>query len=350
MGYVVHIWEHPEPASLAAADWLHESLAGRPSPRHAKWQRLRDAVESRMAALGVPMEWAEDPIDADHQERTYGLLFDGPEGFEQVLVQSATSLGFSVYDDQAARLYLPFGYVLTERGISRMNWGDGVPPLPRIGGGEREAAMARCEAAWRPRFEALGFSLRRGEPFRDGIALVAERAVPAGRQAIEMNFSVYEDRLSCDVVAATLPDMADAVRQACGGVQQIQVRGREYRGMAAFMIDRGRDPVSVGGTLRTEAHVERLVEGVFEYLGDEVLPTLDRCTTADGVLQLALHPGAAPGVLRPSRLTLALAWLAGDAMLERVLAECARNHPEWHQDWGQQVSTALNALPQDLRA
>lgn len=349
MSYVVHIWEHPEPTSLKAADRLHERLAGRPSPRHAKWQRLRDAVESRMAALGSAMEWAEGPIDPDHRERTYGLLFEGPEHFEQVLVQSATALGFSVYDDQAACLYLPFGYVLTEGGLSRMDWGDGVLAPPRISGAERESVVARCGAAWRPRFEALGFSLRQGEPLRNGIPLIAERAVPVGVQSIEVNFSVYEDRVGCDVVAAILPDMSDAVRQASGGIRQIQVRGREYRGMAAFMTDRGVEPLSIGGSLRNAQYVDRLIDGLFEYANDEILPTLDMCTTAEGVLHVALKPDGTPGVLRPSRLTLALAWLAGDAMFDRVLADCATRSPDWYQDWGSKVSEALRALPGGLR-
>jgi len=345
MSYVVHLWEHPEPASLTAADRLHEYLSDQPSPRSAKWQRLHDEVESRMAALGTPMEWIESPIDPEHRERTYGLLFDGPDHFQQVLVQSATSLGLSVYDDQAARLYLPFGYVLTFDGIARMDWGDGAMPPPRIGPAEREAVLERCEAAWRPRFEALGFGLRRGELWRDAVPLVAERTVPVGTHSIEISFSAFQDRLSCSVVAAVVPDLPNAVREACGGVKQIQVRGREYRGMAAFMRDSGNEPLSIGGALRNAEYVDRLIDGLFEYLDYEILPTLDACTTANDVLHAALHPDEKPGVLRPSRLTLALAWLAGDSTLERVAAEYAKIHPDWSADWGDKVAEALRALP-----
>jgi len=187
MSYVVHIWEHPRPTSLMAAERLHQYLCDRASPRYAKWQQLRDEIEARMVSQGTPKEWIEFPIDPEHRERSYGLLFDGPENFQEVVVQSATRLGFSIYDDQAARLYLPFGYVLTFDGLSRLDLGDGVLPPPGLGPADREAVMARCEAAWRPRLEALGFSFGRGEPWRSEIPLLAERVVPLGKQYIAIN-------------------------------------------------------------------------------------------------------------------------------------------------------------------
>ena len=118
-----------------------------------------------MAALGTPMIWDEDPIDSEHRERTYALSFEGPEGFERVLVRAANSLGFCVYDYVAAHLYLPFSRLLTFEGRKRVQWVDHTHVA--VSPDDREAVMARCEAAWRPRFEAHGFTFRRDEPFRD---------------------------------------------------------------------------------------------------------------------------------------------------------------------------------------
>ncbi len=347
MSYVVHIWEHPQPTSLKAAERLHQYLCDRASPRYAKWQQLRDEIEARMVSLGTPKEWIEFPIDPEHRERTYGLEFDGPEHFQEVVVQSATLLGFSVYDDEAARLYLPFGYVLTFDGISRLDWGDHALPPPRIDGVDREAVMAQCEAAWRPRFEALGFSFRRGEPWRDEIPLLAERAVSVGKQSISISFLIYKGGLSFDVLAAILPDMPQAVSGVIGSVNRIQVRGREYRGIAALMIDHERELLSVGGALRNDEYVDRLIKGLFEYLDDEILPMLEACTTSEGLLRAAIHPDEGLGELLPSRLTLALAWLGGDSMLEHFYAEYDKFLSHWDKDWTRETYDALRALPRD---
>ena len=59
-----------------------------------------------MVAQGTTREWIEYPIDPGHRERSQGLDFHGPENHQEVVVECATKLGFSVHDDQAARLYL----------------------------------------------------------------------------------------------------------------------------------------------------------------------------------------------------------------------------------------------------
>ena len=347
MSYVVHIWEHPQPTSLMAAERFHQYLCDRPAPPNAKWRQLRDEIEARMVAQGTPREWIEFPIDPDHRERSHALDFRGPGNYHEVVVQSATRLGFSVYDDQAARLYLPFGYVLTFDGLSRWQV-DADAPLPqRLGPDDREAVMARCEAAWRQRFEALGFSFLRGEPSRSDIPLVAERVVPVGRQTISISFSDYQGILSFEVIAAIVPDLPVAVLEACGGPRQMQVRGREYRGIAAFMVDqeRGMEWMSMGGSLRNTEYVDRLIPGLFEYLDDEILPMLQACTTSEGILRAATHPGDLPGELLTSRLVLALAWLQGDSTLETFFAEYDKVIAHWDKDWVHPAHDALRALP-----
>lgn len=347
MSYVVHIWEHPQPTSLTAAERVHQYLSDRASPPYAKWQQLRDQIEARMVAQGTPSEWIEYPIDPGHRERSYGLDFHGPENYQEVVVQSATELGFSVYDDQAARLYLPFGYVLTLDGLTRFDRGDrGLAP-PRIGAADRDAVMARCEAAWRPRFEALGFSFHRGEPVHSEIPLLAERVVPIGKQTIAISFLDFKEGLSFEVIAAIVPDLPPAVFETCGGARRMQVRGREYRGIAAFMVDHGRGPewTSMGGSLRSAEYVDRLIPGLFEYLDNEILPTLQACTTVEGILHAATHPDEGPGELLPSRLPLALAWQQGDSALENFYAQYEQVLSHWDKDWAREACDALRALP-----
>jgi hypothetical protein len=140
-------------------------------------------------------------------------------------------------------------YLLTFDGLERMGLHGGAPLPQRLGPQDLDAVMARCEAAWRPHFEAWGWSFRRGEPVRDEIPLLAERVVPAGRQRIAINFSTFEERLSVEVLATIEPELPEAVLEACGGPRRMQVRGREYRGIAVFMVDQERGPewLSMGG-------------------------------------------------------------------------------------------------------
>jgi hypothetical protein len=347
MSYVVHLWEHPRPTSLAAAERQHQYLSDRASLPNAKWQQLRDAIEARMVAQGTPREWIEYPIDPGHRKRSQGLDFHGPENYQEVVVECATKLGFSVYDDQAARLYLPFGYVLTFDGLSRLDRGDGGLPAPALVPADRDAVMAQCEAAWRPRFEALGWRFVRGEPFRSEIPLVAERTVPVGTQSITISFSTFEERLSVDVVAAIVPHLPEAVLEALGGARRIQVRGREFRGIAALMVDleRGPDMVHAGGTLRNAEYVERLIPGLFEYLDDEVLPVLQACTTPAAILHAASHPDEGPAELLPTRLPLALAWCESDSALEHFYAAYDQALSHWDKDWAREAWETLRALP-----
>ena len=122
MSYVVHVWEHPEPRTLQAADSIHNSLAGQSSRPNPKWRLLGERVEARLAELGTPLEeWPDgSPPDPAHAERTLPVLIDLNDQLLGVLVDVANSLVMYVYDDQAARLYLPFGYVLTWEGLQRL--------------------------------------------------------------------------------------------------------------------------------------------------------------------------------------------------------------------------------------
>jgi hypothetical protein len=69
-----------------------------------------------------------------------------------------------------------------------------------------------------------------------------------------------------------------------------------------------------------------LIEGLLEYYGQELGPTLDIMMEPLDVLRLALGEQDAPGKLRESRAVLALAWAHGNAMLDRLFV-CMRKLP-----------------------
>ncbi|WP_395790238.1 hypothetical protein [Aquimonas sp.] len=341
MSQTVHLWEHPEPKTLQSADRLHEWLSDRPAAPNPKWAHLRAAVEQRMVELDAAVEWAEGPIDPDHRERSYGLALSGDDVFDQTVIHCAISLGLSVYSDEAACLCLPFGYRLTFEGLQRIDWGDGSLSLPKLGPADREHVMERCEAAWRPRFEALGFEFSRGELWRNELPLCASRRVETGVQTIEISFSDYLDKLSFHVLAMIVPDLPTNLAEAAGG-KQIQVRGRELHGMAAFMLHNGYEPLTIGGSLRRQDYVDRLIDALFEYLDDEILPTLDACSTAAGTIEVALEQNKTPAFLRPSGLTYALAAMQGKPVLEQVHQHYTRHAADWER--GPVAYAALSAL------
>lgn len=348
MSYVVHLWEYPVPRDLSSADSVHKLLAGKPARLNPKWQRLRERVEARMAALGKPLvEWPDgSPPDADHAERTMPILVDEQGDFLESLVEAANAIGLCLYDDQAARLYQPFGYVLTWEGLQRFT----VAP-PRLGADALDDVIRRCERAWAPRFIALGYSFER-KPYDDNVrahVLLAERRVPAGRQTVEINFNTNNPAGSPEVwvQAFTWLDLPAAALEATKGIHRVEVRGKELRGMSALMTipTRSIDWVIIGGTLRTQAYVDHLVEGFLDYYDQELGPTLEMMHEPRDVLRLALGDQDAPAELLHSRGVLALAWVQGDATLDRLYARIKDQDRWWMQDLGQPVYDALRKLP-----
>ena len=347
MSYVVHVWEHPEPRTLKDADLLHSHLSGRRAAPNPKWRLLGERVEAEMAARGAPLEeWPESsPPDPAHAERTMSFLVDDQEGFLEALVLAATSLGLSVYDDQAARLYLPFGYVLTWDGLVRLQ---AAPP--RLGIDALDEVMNICERAWAPRFAASGYALRR-EPYDDNYRahrLVAERKVPVGTQVIEIRFSAdqKENRLSFEVCANTFPELSAAASSASGTANRVEVWGKEFRGLSAFMVEprAGMPRLCITGPLRTQSYVDRLIDGVFEYIDQEIEPTLDGMREAADLIRLAIEQDA-PGEVRDSRATLALAWMIGNATLDKLNSRIWERDRWWIENLGQPVYEALRKLP-----
>jgi hypothetical protein len=343
MSYVIHLWEHPAPLTIQQADAQHNALAGKPSPPNPKWKLFAKRVEARMEELGEPLEeWPEDsPPDADHAERTYPLLIPGQDTFLEVVVEVATSLGLVVYDDQAARAYLPFGYVIIHDRAGRMS----TAP-PRLVAADLERVVAQCEQAWALRFKQLGFDLqpRPAEPPNRHNEIIAERTVESGRQQITVSFTEIDDSLFYNVTACQFFELSADARQAANGIDRVEVRGNELRGLAALMTD-GMTAHATNGRLRSQLHVEWLVTSLFDYYEQEIGPTFEAMRDPAAVVRIASGEQAAPGYLRCSRATLALAWMQGDAALERVMARARLDDPQWAQDWGQPTCDALKKLP-----
>jgi hypothetical protein len=343
MSYVIHLWEHPAPLTIQQAEAQHQALAGKPSPPNPKWKLVAECVEARMEELGEPLEeWPEDsPPDADHAERTYPLLIPGQDTFLEVVVEVATSLGLVVYDDQAARVYLPFGYVILGDKSGRMS-----KAPPKLVAADLERVVAQCEQAWAPRFKQLGFDLqpRPAEPPNRHNEIIAERTVESGRQQITVSFTQIDDSLFFDVTACQFFELPADARQAANGIDRVEIRGNEFRGLAALMKDRMTE-LATSGQLRFQMHVDWLVTSLFDYYEQEIRSTFDAMRDTAAVVRIASGEQTAPGYLRCSRETLALAWTQGDAALERVMARARVDDPQWAQDWGQAICDELRKLP-----
>ena len=346
MSYVVHVWEHPEPRTLKSADSLHNFLSSKRSRPNPKWRLLAERVEARMAEIGLPLlAWPEEsPPDPDHAERSLPIGINDQGQFLDVLVEVATSLGLSVYDDQAARLYLPFGYILTWEGLRRLE----LAP-PKLVAADLEDVLAQCQRAWGPRFSERGYALSRKPYQEDERAhfLVAERTVPAGRQTVEVAFNVdtKADALHFSIYAFGYPELPAAVQQAANNVKRVEVRGIEQRGIAALLLDSTPEWLPVGGALRSQAFVDRLIEGLFEHYDQELGPLLDEMREPSGLLRLATSQQNAIGYLLNSRAVLALAWVQGDEVLEKLIAQIRERDPDWIENFGQAVYDALRKLP-----
>ncbi len=130
MSYVLHLWEHPEPASVAEADRIQTRLSAERSAQNPRFVELARQLTSRYPCITVQddedgeVAWSDGPLDGRSDSPVYVLgLQAGMLGeVHPFVVSSANALGLIVYDMQAAEAYLPGGRVLTLPGRTAVNW------------------------------------------------------------------------------------------------------------------------------------------------------------------------------------------------------------------------------------
>ena len=322
MSYVVHIWEEAMPASLQEADLLHTQLAGTAAATNPKFAQLARTLIGRFPAEvggrgGAGAEWVESPPDGQTDTRVYsvGLYEEGITQLLPVLVDVASGLGLTVYDDQAGRAYLPGGAVLGKPG----SWQAPVAAVEVPAPVTLAQLKARFKAVVLPALAICGFKL---QPEKLGLSFIRQR--PLEEQKLLVEFEAAGLYTTIRLAGVIMPALPAALMQAVGPGIRISLQTMHGRPLENFQ-----EP---GDTSRSTYLVddansaERFVDGYVAQVQEAWLPFLDAAADVAGLMACDRDGGRFGVVCRPSYGTLGIAHWTGVPDFDAMVADHARRH------------------------
>lgn len=124
MSYVLQIWAFPMPQSIDQVDGILDELSRRPRKPNTQFVALAQRLTARHPCITTLDEddenavWTDGPMDGrtDGPLWGIGILSQHIDTVQPFVVETATALGFVVYDDQAGACHLPGGFTLTHEG------------------------------------------------------------------------------------------------------------------------------------------------------------------------------------------------------------------------------------------
>jgi hypothetical protein len=325
MSYVVHLWEEAAPACLQDADRLHERLAAAPASANPKFAQLAlaliDRFPTEVGGRGLAgASWVESPPDGRTDKRVYsvGLYAGGITELLPVLVEKATALGLTVYDDQAGRVYLPGGVVLDNEGQHRLS--DAGPPS-LAAAVTPKSVEAAFKAEVLPQLAAHGFRMVKD---RNGLSFV--RLAPVGEQLLsvwlqESGFGGVEITLT----AAVRPNLPRPIAQAAAADDRFRVvfAVADLNVFDDFRYDvsRGPDPRHPKFAVSTLQALLRFLSAYTGFSLAHTLPLLDASRDAPGLFAVLRRPEGPSARFAPTYLALGLAHWMGVADFEALTEE-----------------------------
>jgi hypothetical protein len=319
MTYVVHLWEEAAPATLQAADQLHERLAGTPAAANPKFARLARALIERFPAeVGgrgeATASWVESPPDGRTDTRVYslGLYDEGITELLPVLVAQATALGLTVYDDQAGRAYLPGGQVLDGAGRAVLE-PDTVLNTPTV---------AQARAAFKrevlPSLAAAGFQLT---SHNLGLDFIRHR--PSGQQKLTVELQALVQALQVKPSTMIYPDLPPGIALAIGpGPRPVPVFARRVSPLEVFAPARAQPDVPRYPEFLAadETQLQALARAYLAHVQALWLPLLDAIAEPPALVQCDRDPAPHEVHFRSSYGMLGMAHWVGapdfDAIVE----------------------------------
>jgi len=351
MSYVIHIWEHEVPQSMAQALQLHERLlesAG--PPPTARFAALLARLVRRFPAEvgGVEADeptWVEPApprVDTEGAVLSLALYGEGPRRLLPVLIDEADALGLTVLDDQAGCLYLPGRRQLDMDGIS------GRPAAAEQPVTEPERLTPRKIAAC-VRSQLQGPLARHGFELAEGSSTgsVFRRRTPAGLQGIHIHRAneVWQHFFYCSLTPTLPPDVAAVVALAPDIRLHVPVHAA-LQGFQRFDVSGYFDAFAAS----TAAELDLLLAAVLVSIESQCLPALDACVTVEGLLEFDEKAGASGVHLDDSIVWLALNHVTGReemaTLIQRQLAKS--NHDRGRNRILHLIATRLTALPKSV--
>lgn len=317
MSYVVHLWEHAAPDTLKAAQALHERLSAMPPPPGNKFGALAQALIQRFpvevggaapssdAEGGEPAEWVESVPDGNSPGAVYSLAVygDGIDRLLPFLIDTANALGLTVYDDQAGQVFLPGGWVLDEGGRSVRASVQAEPPA--TGPLTPALAKAALKEFATAHLKPLGFTCK-----VDRFGATLRRKTPVGEQVLTImlaDAAGVRISLAAELVANLPPSLAEIVKPQTS----IYLALGPCVALRAFAVPvAGDDPWPTFDVAHSD-DLRQWLHGYEDMVRTELLPLLDACRTAAGILECDLHGERYVARLKPSLVTLALLRCSG---------------------------------------
>lgn len=138
MSYVLHLWEHPVPASVAEAEQIHTRLCAERAGQNLKFIELATRLTGRYPCMttledddGIEeVARSDGPLDGETDSPVYSVGVQ-PAMLGKVVpfvAATAGAIGLIVYDMQAAEMHLPGGRVLTLPGRKPVDFDQPVDP------------------------------------------------------------------------------------------------------------------------------------------------------------------------------------------------------------------------------
>ena len=139
MSYVLQIWSFPVPQAVAEVDGILSELNRRPPRPNTQFVALAQRLTARHPCITTLDEdddnavWTDGPLDGRSEQPVWGLgvLSQHLDTVLPFVVETATSMGFVVHDDQAGECHLPGGWSLLPDGRRVVGHHLGMP-VPEV--------------------------------------------------------------------------------------------------------------------------------------------------------------------------------------------------------------------------
>jgi hypothetical protein len=329
MSYVLHVWEHPVPTSVAEAGRIHARLSGERCAQNPKFVELARRLTERHPCITTLDDddpqavWSDGPLDGRTDTPVYGLgVQSGHLGAVlPFAVAKAGELGLTVYDTQAGEVHLPGGKVLTLPGRSPVDFGpaEEVDPEDLDTKGHVGRVLQQC---LKPTMDRFGFkAVKSNAGF--------ERRHRECRQTLFFNVAEGHPSFDLEVFFRINPKLSGrfqpiADRWASSGWAIDIKAAADIAGAEPFgdQPDRnGRSSIYNVSRLRVWA------DNLADFFSRAIVPIADKCGTARDMEPL-LNP--APATVSPFKqypYSLILAYEVQDPGLDAKVAEWRRKTP-----------------------
>ena len=285
-------------------------------------QLAQALVERFPAEVGGRCEagatWVESRPEGRTDTRVYsvGLYGGGINELLPVLVQQATALGLTVYDDQAGRVYLPGGLVLDDEGCQHLS--AAAAPSPTAAAVTLKSAEAAFKAEVLPHLAARGFKMHKD---KSGLSFVRQALVGEQMLSVLLQESGFGG-VEITFTAAVRPGLPGPIAEAAAADDRFRVifAGAGLREFDDFRLDANQalDPRHPKLAVSTPQALRDFLAVYSSFSLAHTLPLLDASQDVPGLLEGLRRLEGSSARFAPTYLTLGLAHWAGTADFEAL--------------------------------